>query len=356
MVRKSTKLRTIREIIKVYNKKTEPKLKKWLNGSAEYGFTTSRNNNIFRSIGIIPRVLRKIDNSIPESNFFGVKTSSPFLIAPMGGISQFNKKAEHIISEGAEKMKIPFFFPNNSSYLLSEINPKQKKKYLFRSLYLDADLDYCKKNIEESEKYKCKAIAITVDSPIRPVSYNKTDTGHDSRKHYKKFGLKRPKKNPNFTAPLNWKVIEYIKKITDTPIILKGILSKEDVKIAESLNVEGIWISNHGGRNLETDITSIEVIEDIKNILTKKTKLILDGGIRTGSDMFKALALGADFVAIGRPIIYALTADREIGVNRILELFSHEFKSTMRICGCKNISDINNNYIVNRLKNAKDIF
>ena len=72
--------------------------------------------------------------------------------------------------------------------------------------------------------------------------------------------------------------------------------------------------------------------------------------------MFKSLALGADFVIIGRPIIYALAADREIGVNRILELFSHEFKSTMRIYGCKNINDINNNYIVNRLKNAKDIF
>jgi len=356
MVRRSIKLRTIREIIKAYNEKTEPKLRKWLNGSAEYGYTSSRNKNIFRSIGIIPRVLREIDSSNSESDFFGVKTSSPFLIAPMGGISQFNKKAEHIISEGAEKIKIPYFFPNNSSYLLSEMNPKLKKKYLFRSLYLDSDLDYCKKNIEEAEKYKCKAIAITVDSPVRPVSYNKTDTGHDARKHYKKFGLKTPKKNSKLATPLNWKTIEHIKKITNTPIILKGILSKEDAKIAESLNIEGIWVSNHGGRNLETDITSIEVIEEIRNVLTKKTKLILDGGIRTGTDIFKTLALGADFVAIGRPIIYALTADRKVGVDRILELFSHEFKSTMRICGCKSTNDINSNYIINGLKNAKDIF
>ena len=343
---KKNKLRTIREIIRIYEKKSNSKLKKWLDGSAEYGFTTQRNKNIFRSFGIIPRVLKEFSNSNIGTSFFGTKISSPFLIAPMGGITQFNKKAEFIISDTAEKFKIPYFFPNNSSFLFSEMNPKNNKNYLFSAMYLDSDLDYCKKNIEEAEKYNYKGIAITVDSPIRPVSYNKTDTGQ----HYKKFGIKKPRKNPKKADPLNWKTIEYIKKITKKPIILKGILSKNDAKIADRLDIDGIWVSNHGGRNLETDITSMEVIEDIKNILKKKTKLIVDGGFRTGSDMFKALALGADFVALGRPIVYSLTADSKTGVNRILELFSQELRSTMRICGCKEIKDINKNFIVNRLK------
>jgi len=243
------KLRTIREIIKIYKEKTNLKLQEWLNGSAEYGFTTLRNENIFRSVGIIPRVLKNFSSSETSCTFFGEQISSPFLIAPMGGISQFNRKAEFIISEGAEKAKIPYFLPNNSSYLLSNINPKLNKNYLFRALYLDSDLDYCKKNIEDAENYNCKAIAITVDSPVRPVSYNKTDTGHDARKHYKKFKLKKPKKNRKKADPLNWKTIEYIKKITRKPIILKGILSKDDAKIASNLGIDGIWISNHGGRN-----------------------------------------------------------------------------------------------------------
>lgn len=350
MVKNSSKLRTIREIISIYNSKTNDKLKKWLNGSAEYGYTTKRNECIFRSIGIIPRVLKSFSTSNSNCSFFGTKISSPFLVAPMGGISQFNKKAEFMISEATERAKIPYFFPNNSSYLLSELNNNHKKNYLCRALYLDSDLDYCKKNILDAEEFNCKAIAITVDSPIRPVSYNKTDTGHDTRKHYKKFGLKMPVKNKNKSDPIDWKVIKFVRKTTKKPIILKGILSWKDAKIAADLGVDGIWVSNHGGRNLETDITSLEVIEDIRAKVSQKIKLIADGGIRTGTDMFKTLALGADFVAIGRPIIYALTADRKIGVDKILELFSHEFKSTMRICGCKEIKDINKNFIVNRLK------
>ncbi len=353
MVKNPPKLRTIREIISIYNSKTDDKLKKWLNGSAEYGYTTKRNEGIFRSIGIIPRVLKNFSTSNSSCSFFGTKISSPFIIAPMGGISQFNKKAEFIISEATERAKIPYFFPNNSSYSLSELNSNHNKNYLCRALYLDSDLDYCKKNILDAEEFNCKAIAITVDSPIRPVSYNKTDTGHDARKHYKKFGLKKPVKNKNKSDPINWKVVKFARKITNKPIILKGILSWKDAKIAVDLGADGIWVSNHGGRNLETDITSLEVIEDIRAKISQKVKLIIDGGIRTGSDMFKALSLGADFVAIGRPIVYALTADNKKGADKLLELFSHEFLSTMRICGVETVKEIEKSLIVNRLNRLK---
>jgi isopentenyl diphosphate isomerase/L-lactate dehydrogenase-like FMN-dependent dehydrogenase len=353
MVKNSSKLRTIREIISIYNSKTNDKLKKWLNGSAEYGYTTNRNKDIFRSIGIIPRVLKNFSTSNSSCSFFGSEISSPFLIAPMGGISQFNSKAEFIISEAAEKAKIPYFFPNNSCYSLTEINCGHKKNYLYRALYLDSDLDYCKKNILEAEEFNCKAIAITVDSPVRPVSYNKIDTGYDSRRHYKKFGLKEPVKNQNKSDPINWKVIEYVRKITKKPIILKGILSWKDAKVAANLGVNGIWISNHGGRNLETDITSIEVIEEIRAAVSKKVKLIVDGGIRTGTDIFKTLSLGADFVAIGRPVVYGLAAGNRQGVDKMIELFAHELLSTMRICGVKVLDEINKSFIVNRLNRLR---
>jgi len=346
-------MRTLREIKKIFNTKNEPKIKKWLNGSAEYGHTTDRNENIFRSVGIIPKVLKNFSDSKINTTFFGCKVSSPLIIAPMGGISQFNKKAEFIISECSEKEKIPYFFPNNSCYQLSEINNKLKKNYLCRSLYIDSDLSYCKKNIEDAENYDCKAIAITVDSPVRPVSYNKSDTGYDARKHYKKFGLKKPIKNKISADPLNWKTIEYLRKLTNKPLILKGILSKQDAKVADSLGIDGIWVSNHGGRNLETDITSLEVLEGIRDNINSKTKLIVDGGVRTGSDIFKALALGADFVAVGRPIVYGLSIKKKAGVTRVLELLLNEIKSTMRICGAENLKDIDNSFIVNRLDRLK---
>lgn len=355
MVKTSIKLRTLREIIKVFNKRTQPKVQKWLNGSAEYGYTTVRNENIFRSIGIIPQVLKNFKSSNSNCSFFGTQLSSPIIIAPMGGITTFNKKAQLIISDASEKYKIPYFFPNSSSYTLSELNPKLKKKYLNYALYLDSDLDYCKEIIEEAEKFNCKTITISVDCPVRSVSYNKTDTGYDGRKHYKKMNLKLPKKyfRKKIGSPLSWKHIELIRKMTKKPIILKGILSKNDAKTAENLGVNALWVSNHGGRNLETDITSLEVIEGIRNKISPKMKLIADGGIRTGSDIFKTLALGADFVSVGRPIVYGLVADPKSGVSKVLELLSHEFNTTMRISGTETLKDINKSFIINRLDRLK---
>ena len=345
MKKKTEQLRTIREIKKIFEKKTKSKVSKWVDGSAEYGFTTIKNREIFRLISIIPEVLKDFKKPNVECDFFGQKISSPVIISPVGGLSQFNKKAEIIVSEASENKKIPYFFPNNSSYSLKEINPKLKKRYLCSSLYLDSDLEYCKNSIREAEHFNCPAISISVDSPIRPVSYNKTDTGYDARKHY----LKPPrnafrKKFP----PLNWKNIEFIRKLTKKPLILKGILSKNDAKIAENLGVDAIWVSNHGGRVLETDITAIEVLYDIKNNIKSKTKLIVDGGIRTGSDILKCLSLGADYVGIGRPMIYGVVANPKIGAEKVLELYIHEFKTVMHLSGISNIRKINKKNITTK--------
>ena len=350
-MKKKNNLRTLREIKNIFKKKVKPEVLKWVNGSAEYGFTTIRNRQIFRDISIIPQVLKNFKEPKIENTFFGKKISCPILIAPVGGISQFNKKAEFVVSEASEEYKIPYFLPNNSSYNLNEINTKFNKKYLCRSLYLDQDLDYCKKNIEEAEKFNCLSISITVDAPVRPVSYNKTDTGYDARKHYRKMNLKMPRKYfRKQSSPLVWKNIEFIRRLTKKPLILKGILSKNDAKIADDIGVDAIWISNHGGRQMETDITGVEVLEGIKRNIKNKTKLIVDGGVRTGSDIFKCLSLGADYVAIGRPIIFGLVANPKIGVKKVIELYTHEFKTAMHLCGVGSIDKIGPKNIISRIK------
>ena len=127
-------------------------------------------------------------------------------------------------------------------------------------------------------------------------------------------------------------------------------MSKNDAKIADDIGVDGIWVSNHGGRVLETDITALEVLDGIKNNIKSKTKLIVDGGVRTGSDIFKCLSLGADYVAIGRPVIFGLAVYSNIGVERVLDLYIHEFKSTMHLCGVNDINKIGIKNIISRFK------
>ena len=143
--------------------------------------------------------------------------------------------------------------------------------------------------------------------------------------------------------------MEKIRKLTKKPIILKGILSEEDAILSSKIGVNSIWVTNHGGRVLESDLTSLEQLPKIKNKLSKKLKIIVDGGVRSGSDIIKCLSLGADYVAIGRPIIYGLIANSNIGVSRVLELFMNELKISLRLCGFEKISDLSNKNIVNNL-------
>ena len=151
------------------------------------------------------------------------------------------------------------------------------------------------------------------------------------------------------STPLNWKTLEKFQRISKKPIILKGILSADDALLAKKIGVDAIWISNHGGRVLETDITALEQLNPIRRKVGKSLKIIVDGGIRTGSDVIKCLSLGADYVAIGRPLIYGLVADSKKGVERVLELYLNELKTSMRLCGFNKISDLSQKNIINNL-------
>lgn len=331
--------KTIRELIFYAKKKIKPKAWKWLDGSAEYGNTTQKNRDIFRKVAFIPRVLKDTTRLDIKRNFFGKDISSPILISPVGGLNQFELKAEYIISDVAEKNKMPYFFPNNSSETLKQMNSNKKKQFLSSSLYLDNDAEFIKKSINEAEANNCHSISITLDSPVRPYSYNKMDQGYDARKHYKKKPLNYLRKKKG--KPIIWKDIEKIRKMTKKPIILKGILAKEDALQAYNLGVDGIWVSNHGGRVLETDITSLEVLEEIKFCLKKKNiKIIADGGVRTGTDVLKTLCLGADFIGIGRPIAYGLIAGKFSGVDFVINNLINEFKSAMKLAGISNLDEI----------------
>jgi isopentenyl diphosphate isomerase/L-lactate dehydrogenase-like FMN-dependent dehydrogenase len=148
---------------------------------------------------------------------------------------------------------------------------------------------------------------------------------------------------------LSWKDLDWLRSITSLPLIIKGILRPDDAREAIRHGVQGIVVSNHGGRELDTCQSTIEALPDIMNAVNGETHPIdvyLDGGIRRGTDILKAVALGAKAVLIGRPVLWGLAVDGAEGVRNVLEILKKEFRLAMMLCGCQTVDDIRKNNLL----------
>uniref|UniRef100_M1C3K9 (S)-2-hydroxy-acid oxidase n=1 Tax=Solanum tuberosum TaxID=4113 RepID=M1C3K9_SOLTU len=148
-----------------------------------------------------------------------------------------------------------------------------------------------------------------------------------------------------FDASLCWKDIEWLKSITKLPILIKGILTSEDAIKAIEAGVAGIIVSNHGARQLDYAPTTISVLEEVVHAVQGKVPVFFDGGVRRGTDIFKALALGAKAVLIGRAVIYGLAAKGELGVKQVIQMLKDEFELTMALSGCCSVDDITRSHV-----------
>lgn len=199
-----------------------------------------------------------------------------------------------------------------------------------------------------AEKAQYKAILITVGVSV---------SGKRDRDLHNQFKLPIGLTTANFKSSINkeiiynfmaqeldaaitWDDINWIKNLTTLPIILKGILNPWDAEQACQLQVAGIVVSNHGGRQLDTTIASINALPRITQQVRGRIPVFLDGGVERGTDILKAIALGADAVLIGRAILWALAAEGELGVKNLLTLLSHEFETSMKLVGCRTIQEI----------------
>ena len=189
---------------------------------------------------------------------------------------------------------------------------------------------------EKVTKLKVKAICVGTDVPVKSVKYQTREDRYDARKHGKKTNPGPPLQK---MSSLNWNDIIWLRKITKLPIIIKGIMNTEDAKKSFRCGANAIWVSNHGGRSLDSGIASIDVLKEIRKAVRNKI-IIFDGGIRTGSDILKAIGLGADIVGLGRPAIYGLIWAGKKGVNHMLTLLREEFETAMINSSISKISDI----------------
>ncbi|ODV60213.1 L-lactate dehydrogenase (cytochrome) [Ascoidea rubescens DSM 1968] len=326
--------------------------------------TLRENHFAYQRIFFKPRVLRNVTNIDFSTEILGFKSSVPFYVTATALGKLGHPDGEKCLTRACFKENVIQMVPTLSSCSFQEIvdeRNKEKDQTQFFQLYVNSDRKITQKIVENCEKNNIKALFITVDAPqlgrrekdmrskyTLDASNIQNDVEEDE-------GIDRSQGAARAISSfidtgLNWEDIKWFKKITKLPIILKGIQCVDDALLAIEYGVEGIVLSNHGGRQLEFARSSIEVLADLMPILKqkkldKKIEIFIDGGVRRASDILKAIALGAKGVGIGRPFLYAMSAYGDDGVVKAMRILKDELTMNMRLLGVNTVGELNENYL-----------
>jgi len=315
----------------------------YLVGGADDLRTFNRNMEAFHHFQIRPRRLIDVRNVDTSIELFGKKYASPIFLAPIGFQGLFHREGEIPAVKAAAAKNILSIASTVTTKSFSEISAAVETPPWFQ-LYTTSDRVTTTRLLDQAKKNNCKTIVLTVDVPV-PGNREKHIgilTGNmrteNALGNFNDGGA-------NFDASLTWDFIPWFRKNYDMKLFIKGIMTAEDAAMALDYEVDGIIVSNHGGRQLESDLSTIEVLEEISKTINGAIPILIDGGIRRGTDIFKALALGATAVGIGRPYIYGLATNGQAGVENVLEILQNELMRNMQLAGTTSISKINKKYV-----------
>ena len=322
----------------------------YIRGGAETEKTMQRNISAFDMVDIYPRVLTGVDIPDIATSILGIDISLPVIVAPAAAHGLAHVSAEAGTARGAAASGTIMSVSNYASSPLDEIANVVPGAPQWFQLYLSKDDSFNRALVKKAENLGFRAIILTVDAPVggRRV--------RDIRNDFK-FPLPLPnvaqKSGPTkgqgigkiFAAAQN-RLTPYdvmrVKQMTDLPVIVKGIQHPDDAEIAIAAGADAIWVSNHGGRQLDGAPASIEVLSDIAKRVNKRVPIIFDSGIRRGQHIFKAIASGADVVAIGRPVIYGLALGGWRGVVSVFDYLKQDLRRVMTLAGTQTIEDVKN--------------
>ncbi|MDF2635984.1 MAG: hypothetical protein K0R78_2858 [Pelosinus sp.] len=307
----------------------------------------------------LPRDVSKRDLTV---TLLGHNFPTPFFLAPIGLQGLANSTGELGTARAAAKLKIPFILSTVSSYPMEDVAVVMKNSPHWFQLYWPNDLDLMISFVRRAEKAGYSVIVVTIDYPAHSWkernirnNYNPFNIGEGMANYTSdpvfRSMLKQPPEqdrksaislfNQLFPNPhLTWDDISFLRKHTKLPIMVKGILNPKDAQLALQHGVDGIIVSNHGGRQVDGEIAALEALPMICDVVKGRIPVLMDSGIRRGSDVIKALALGADVVLLGRPYIYGLAVAGEKGVMQVMKNLIAEIDATMANIGRTSIAEI----------------
>jgi isopentenyl diphosphate isomerase/L-lactate dehydrogenase-like FMN-dependent dehydrogenase len=325
------------EIIQAAHRNLPQDVWDYLTGGAESETTMRRNRMGFDCLALRPRVLVDVSKVDTSTTFLGQKLRIPVMMAPIGSLQTITPEGGVAVAKAAAEFGTMNFVSSVTQPSLEDIAASTNHPKIFQ-LYIRGGLDWCAEIVGRVKKAGYIALCLTVD------------TAHYSRRERPLLNRWQPPSRHReagriYQAMLTWEMADAIKKIAGMPLIIKGIATAEDAKLAVEHGVDVIYVSNHGGRQLDHGRGTIDTLPEIVEAADGKADIVLDGGVTRGTDIVKALALGAKAVTIGKLQGWGLGAGGKEGLVRVLELLEEELIVDMALLGVTHIDQIRPNYV-----------
>jgi isopentenyl diphosphate isomerase/L-lactate dehydrogenase-like FMN-dependent dehydrogenase len=307
-------------------------------GAAETETTKRRNRRHLDRLAIQQNVLVDVRHIDLRTSLLGVPLSWPVTVAPMGGLVLFHPEGDVEMARGAGRGDTLQWLSGASGWPVEDVAKAGAAPQMFQ-LYAHGDHGWMAELLARVEDSGYKAVALTVD--VQMYSRRERDVFHRFSPRKAMEVAPNPRGPlPDFQSQLTWADVEWLMKTTKLPVGLKGIMTVADARRAVDMGVQLIWVSNHGGRQLDQTQSTIEALPPIADAVAGRAEIVVDGGFNRGTDVIKALARGARVVACGRTILWGLAADAAAGVARVCEILRDEIRINMGLCGRTKITDL----------------
>jgi 4-hydroxymandelate oxidase len=360
----SSEKKAIEELINVLDYEIESALHmekpywNYLATGAGDGEVVAENSRIWGSYKILPRILRGISHPDLSVNILGRTWVHPIGLAPVASHGLYDQNGEITTQVGSRNCGSTLQLSTHSTFGVEDFSKSTDYPWWFQ-LYIHRNRSVTSELLERALIGGAEAIVLTVDTPVAGyrdldrrtfsnssarLTPGQPDSQYPNLVGLERYSDERPRHmkvlDPVLDPGINWKDLEWLVSSSRVPVVVKGITHPDDAKIALKCGAQGVIVSNHGGRNLDGAVTSAKQIRRIRDKVGDKPLLLADGGIRRGSDIFKAIALGANAVLIGRPYIWGLSLYGAEGVQRVVEILKTELETTMILSGARSTSAI----------------
>lgn len=376
----------------------------YIDGGAGNEESIGTNHSAFSGVAILPHMMRPNETADFSSSLLGMDLPFPLLLAPIGAMDLICPDSDRIVARACRDTGIPFVFSNQAGTPVEACATAMGDTPHWFQLYWSKSDELVLSLVRRAEASGCQAIVLTVDTTLLGWRCRDLEMGYLPflrgigiaqytsdpvfldllKKGEGRVAAGAPKPNVNLTTianllrlkarhpggwwrnlfsrepleavrlfvkiysnpALSWKHLSWLRQQTALPVLVKGILRADDAAQAAACGADGIIVSNHGGRQVDGALSPFDALAMIRRALPRPFPILLDGGIRSGSDMFKALAQGADAILLGRPYAYGLAINRQQGVQDVIMNMLNDFELTARLAGCRNLAEINNEMII----------